>query len=369
MILFLMLGISAIFAAIASCNLLNRYTVIVCSMCSIVSLSILNGIRDLSVGTDLNVYGNSIFMQARANRFSLQDFLHECASMGMDERGYAALNFIIAQFTDNIHIFYFILGLLVNGIFYIAFFEMRSKIPFLLVWVTYLMIIYPSTLNLLRQSIALSFVALMGCCVLKERNVLSLFCVFMAIMFHNSAIFAIVIYAFMYSESRADDVRVQNVTVVLFLMFSTFIPSLVSVMNSKGLLSDKYSQYVMDDSSGISLLNSIIVRILFVIVSIYFLLKERNELNSYDKCLFSIIVADFLLIPLQSISPSAFRIALYYSIFKIPGYPLLCCKFRGMKNITYSFYIIFTIMYFYTQTIKNGSGQIFPFIVSPDVIF
>lgn len=368
MILFVMLSVSALFALISSSYGLSKHSAVFFSICSITSVSVLNGIRDLSIGTDLGVYGNNVFMQARSNILSFHDYMIECRTIGMTEYGYAMFNYIVAQFTSNVHIFYFVLGIFVNGLFYISNFRNRGYIPFPIAWVTYLMIIYPATLNLLRQGVALALVSLMGSFLLSKKYISAFICILIAFTFHNSSAFALIIYIFLYVMYHLCNTRRQNMAVFAFLCISAFVPTIVSVLDSKGLLSDKYSQYVADATLADSMLNSVIVRIPFVILSVYFLIKERKESNKLDKSLFGLVGAEILLLPLQQISSSAFRIALYYGIYKIPGYSLLCKRFGEMRKIAYPIYIIYLIIYFYIQTVKNGSGEIYPFIVASDIL-
>lgn len=368
MILFVMLSVSALFAFLSSSYGLNRYCAAFFSICSVVSVSVLNGIRDLSIGTDLGVYGNNVFMQARANMLSFHDYMIECKTIGMTEYGYAIFNYIIAQFTSNIHIFYFLLGVFVNSIFYISVFRNREYIPFSVAWITYLMIIYPATLNLLRQGVALALISLMGSFLLSNKNISAVLCILAACSFHNSAAFAFIIYIFIYLICRVDSAYRQDMIVLLFLCVSAFVPTIVSWLDSKGLLSDKYSQYVFDTSLTVSLFNSLIVRIPFVILSVYYLIKERSESNKIGKSLFGLVGAEILLLPLQHISSSAFRVTLYYGVYKIPGYSLLCKKFQGMSKIAYLVYVVYLMVYFYIQTIRNGSGEIYPFVVAADVL-
>ncbi|PAU69000.1 brp/Blh family beta-carotene 15,15'-monooxygenase [Bifidobacterium criceti] len=368
MILFVMLSASALFAFLSSSHVLNRYYSAFFSICSVVSVSVLNGIRDLSIGTDLGVYGNNVFIQARANMLSFHDYMFECKAIGMTEYGYAIFNYIIAQFSSNIHIFYFLLGIFVNSIFYISGFRNRERIPFSIAWITYLMIIYPATLNLLRQGVALALISLMGSFLLSNKNISALLCILAACSFHNSAVFAFIIYIFIYLICRVNAAHRQNMIVLVFLCVSAFVPTVVSWLDSKGLLSDKYSQYVVDTSLSISLISSLIARIPFFVLSAYYLIKERSDSNKIDKSLFGIVGAELLLLPLQNISSSAFRVALYYGVYKIPGYPLLCKKFRGMSKIAYIIYVIYLMSYFYIQTIRNGSGEIYPFVVAADTL-
>jgi hypothetical protein len=59
---------------------------------------------------------NAIF-GAAYNSSDLLSFLNYCNDIGMKEIGYALLNYVIGLVTANVHVYYGILGLVVNGIF------------------------------------------------------------------------------------------------------------------------------------------------------------------------------------------------------------------------------------------------------------
>ena len=64
--------------------------------------SILAGVRDFSIGTDINVYGNIWF--ERAHNISLYQYL-KWASVSSIGIVYALLNYIVGLFTEDAHVF------------------------------------------------------------------------------------------------------------------------------------------------------------------------------------------------------------------------------------------------------------------------
>lgn len=117
------------------------------------------------------------------------------------------------------------------------------------------------------------------------------------------------------------------------------------------------------------MLNAFAVRLPFVMLAIFFLIRRKSDLDVFGRIVYSCIVAEMLLVPLQQISSSAFRIALYYGIFKIAAYPSLCKRIPTSKWLIYVVYISYLCLYFYLQTIVGGANEIYPFLVASDSIY
>ena len=66
----------------------------------ILSLSIIGGCRNTTVGTDVEVYGVSWFEKA-CDYNNITDYLKD---MNKEDGGYVVLNYIVSRFTNNINI-------------------------------------------------------------------------------------------------------------------------------------------------------------------------------------------------------------------------------------------------------------------------
>lgn len=113
--------------------------------------------------------------------------------------------------------------------------------------------------------------------------------------------------------------------------------------------------------------NAVLVRLPFIILSLFYLVQDRKKNNDENKILWTLVLAESTLLPLQLISPSLFRIALYLGIFKIPGYASLIKHCRFSKSLLYSVYAAYLLFYFMYMTVIGGSNQIYPFVVANDL--
>ena len=154
--------------------------------------SILGGVRDYSIGTDIRVYGNTWFYLARSssNLFSLLG----AASASSIGALYATFNFVVSRFTDNPHWFYFWYCFAENLIVLIALRENRKLISITGGWATYLLLFYNLNFNMLRQGMAL-VILLLGFKYIREEKFLKfILVVLFAYLFHNTAIIALLVY-------------------------------------------------------------------------------------------------------------------------------------------------------------------------------
>lgn len=362
--------LSSFFAFLTSAPYFEKYTPVfkvVNGVLSVLSLSILNWIRDFSIGTDVEGYGNAVFGFVRSYP-QYDDFVQACSSMSMHERGYAILNYVVGSFVNNAHVYYLILGLIVNGVFFVSCYLLRYYVDFMLAWLTFLLLLYPSTLNLLRQGVALALVFMMGALALRKHYILSLLSLLLAMEFHESAIIGVVIYLFIVLVVNMSTVRSTNIVVVGFIAAMIPISTIIQWMNSRGYLSDKYAQYVVEVGTQTSILNSVLVRLPFAMVALYCLIRERNARDDSLKVFSALILAELAFLPLQQISSSVFRIALYIGVFKISAYASVISRLKIPKATINILYIMYLVFYFCYQIIYLGSNEIYPFIMTSDSI-
>lgn len=336
--------------------------------------SVLNGIRDFSIGTDVLVYGNAVFHAGVMNR-SFGGFLASCDMIGMSERGYALLNWIIAKVTSDVHFFYFVLGLLTNGLAFIAIKKYTGHLNVAIAWLTYLLVFFPTTMNMLRQSLAIVLVLFIPYCLSRGKVLRSFIILAVASTVHQSALFAIVLYLY-YAAAATIERRdassghmfwIPSMSLV-FLAVVAMVPSFIQIANDLGLLSDKYANYASGVLAGASITNGILVRFPFLLLAGWMLLSKKRGNGPLTDTYLMCILAEGVLLPLQLLSMAAFRISLYFGIFKVISYPAIIKRLGIPKEISYLFYIAFVIFYFVYQTIISGSGEVYPFVISPDFL-
>lgn len=121
---------------------------------AVIIVSIIAGLRDYTVGTDISTYGNYLFNAANKNSH-LIDYIKLYPDIDLL---YLVLNFIITRFFDNAHWLYFVIGILIYGFTLKGIIFYRRKISVSIGWLCFLFIFYGDTLNAMRQFIALAIV-------------------------------------------------------------------------------------------------------------------------------------------------------------------------------------------------------------------
>lgn len=344
------------------------------ALLAVISVSILNWIRDYSIGTDVTYYGNHTFNVACMESSFLHYFRYCEDYIGMHEVGYAALNYLVSRFTQSAHDFYLVLGLLVNGLAYAACCRARKYCPVTLSWLAFLLLFFPTTLNMLRQSLALVMVAYAFLGLPKTGWKRYLMWVLLAFLVHQSAAFALVLlppYAVLSNcqDGSGEGMRRTSralVWIVVFIAFVAASTTMLGALSDMGLLPSKYTQY-LEKSNEKSLVNSVLIRIPFVLISAWLILARRDKLDAMEMCLLACALCEFALLPLQNVSTAAFRISLYFGIFKMASYPLALYRLKFPRWVSVPVLIAYLLFFFVYQVIYSGNGEVYPFVIAPDL--
>lgn len=372
MIYYVTFAISSFFCRISELSFKKKSLTlgIIFALIAICCLTWMCGVRDLSIGTDIRVYGNNTFQMAT---FSHDFYQYIVSLQGINggfefnEIGYTIFNFLVSRFTNDIHVFLFVLGFLINGIIFLSIYLIKDRISLTLAWLTYCFLFFSTTLNLLRQSVALAFV-LLGIVLLYRGKIIASFLSFLiALLFHNSAIFAFVVYLFGLLITRTTTRKWMKRNSEVFIIVVLLIPKMISVLNQHGLLLDKYYQYLVLSQSNANV-TSVLLRLPMVILIIFELIYYRKRLSKNTVWIYMIVIGELFLIPLQSINSTVGRLMLFFGISKIIVYPMAIKNVMVQnylyKNLIKIGYLLFLMYIFYQQIIISGYNQIYPFIFS-----
>lgn len=338
----------------------NKYLFIFIIFCSLISLTILNGIRDFNIGTDVKVYGNAIFYLA-TNSTSFKQFM---ASTDI-EIGYKLLNYIVSLFTSSVHVFYFILGLITNFTYMRAILLFKNDIPITISWIIYLFLFYGNTLNIMRQGLAIGLVFL-GICYLLKKNkyIISIIYLFLSISFHNSGFVGIILFLIAIYLMKIKNLKKGLNKIILFSFISSFFTQTVFLfLNNLGVLGEKFNQYTTYNSRPSEIgFSSYVLKSPFLIYSVmyYNRIISKNYVHGF---LFICIFFDFIFVSLRSIDITTNRITLYFAVFKVIMFPLLIEQNskRGNRICLYIFTLIYVFLMWYFQIVARGDGEIYPF--------
>ncbi|MEE1495740.1 MAG: EpsG family protein [Anaerostipes hadrus] len=289
--------------------------------------SIIAGVRDYSVGTDVLLYGNAWFEKA-CSYSSMYQYLMKAKeySVGL---GYAAVNYLVSRFSSSPHMFYFIYELLLLIILYNALRPYKEKINISYAFIVYYLLFFNNSLNILRQAMAIVLVLYSYKFARKDEFVKFTIVIIVAYLFHSSAIVGIVIYPICWAYSRQFDKRWIKPLVVLssfslicgyrlvfdFLAKSILIPGL------------RYEKYLSQDIIGgryIGLVYWTII-ILFLINT-----RQKNKNIISDAVVIETILymsATFVLLPFLG-SALLSRISFYFDVFQVLYLPVVATNLK-----------------------------------------
>ncbi|ARW22627.1 EpsG family protein [Levilactobacillus brevis] len=331
-------------------------------------LSILNGARNFNIGTDIGVYGNITFQTASVTN-SLYSFWKQSIQIysGTPEPGYILLNYVISRFTTDPHIFYFILGLVTNGVMaYVTWLYRRQASP-VIIYMCYILLFYGTSLNLLRQSVALVFELPMIYFLTKNKKGWAILWGGMAVSFHFSAILLIFPVFLYYLLSKTNHPAKAGLRA--FLLSTLFVLVLIPFIryaSFNGLFDSKYMNYVNDAvTSELSPINGILVRLLPILYMAYAALVDKNR-GRFDPLLILCLVMssiDTILVPILVQSQAMSRLGLYFGMMRIIGIPMSINRVKSFWGRFFStlFILVFMVIIWYLQNVIQGNNDIFPF--------
>ena len=345
---------------------MNRCLQVFFAILGITILAIVCGIRDYSIGTDTLEY-NSYFYYIDLSK----DLLSYCKSLKKIfdiEYTYSFFSYILGRIWLNAHFCYFMFQFLIGSNIYLALNKLRNKISISLGWLTYCFMFYVLSFNGLRQCIALSFILLVVSFGLNGKKLSSIISLILASLFHNASIVAIIIYLIILIIKKSR--RSQIKYVYLFAsLFAIMFPYIVRYTSLISMLSDKYSNYIVD-GSNISLVSSLLIRLPMILLMLVDILMNHRVIGNNEYAIYLIVFMELIMIPVQNISTAAGRVLLFWGINKIIAYPLvLKHMYMGslIKKVVFvSLYIAFLAFVFYFQIIINNNNQVYPFIISND---
>lgn len=323
---------------------------------------ILAAARSMNVGTDVKVYGYSVFNTAvKSTRFSDMNYLRGWYQI---ELGYRAINFIISRFTDNL---FWILGaiqLFINILVYQAlkYFKNHVCTEFRISWgmLIFYLLFYNETLNLMRQSMALAIVLFTFRYIYQNKPVRYFIGVVLAMQFHVTAIVALLFYPLYYLIVIKDKKKLLYGIVTGCLVSGTVLPRIIVVVIQSGLLGEKFNRYLSLGEGAFSL-TQMIIRIPFVILLFYFSRKRRLEGQNTNYWM-AVLLLDFAFAELRSSLTPLYRISLYFSWFKMQAYYDIVRGSRrcNQKYIQWGMITFFLVLWWY-QNVYMGNNGTYPY--------
>lgn len=242
--------ISIFFTYFAEKNTKNRFIFCLYSFTAIFALSLLAGLRDYSIGTDVTWYVTPYFDTPKKNFVSLWN------SASNLEPAFFLLIWCVKILGGNVSVALFFIQFISIFTFYYFFYKNRDNAPMHISMFVYCFVFYNFSLSLMRQFLAVPF-ALLAYYFLKEkRNIRFIISSLVAVMFHYASIFLLlIIFVFLFKEESKSSVYIKRVFLILFVFLFINLGWTLKVLNMVGIISNTYYDrfIVRVDEGGVNI--------------------------------------------------------------------------------------------------------------------
>lgn len=345
--------ITILATALAHKNQSSRVLLIFYSSMAIITPSVLAGLRDVTIGTDTSLYGIPCYEVA-------------------EKTGSLALTLAASEwdplFTIMVYLGY-IGGDIAWSLFYVELFVMsnvffaiyliRDELKMWKAMFVFLFIFFNFSLNIMRQSMALSVCLLAFVLILKNYKKISLSLFLLAFFCHRTTIvFSLPLLLYYYTVIKGN--KVKTIHIFYMLLFLLFIRPLGLFIISHGFLSGHFLPYFEEEETMYSNTNTLSQIILLGFSMIFY----RGLLKKDNIDYFSVRISMFTFVFFMSsiISLWAFRMAYYFEILTVITFPRLMAK-KMMPNTKIAKFVFFCflILYWLIDIVINGVGQTYPY--------
>ena len=312
MIYLLIFSLSLISSALAiNCYKKNKIIFLVFSCIAILLPSILAGLRDKSIGIDVEWY--IIPSLNQVTKMSYYDFM---ASLSTPEYFFYTLIYLVQFLPNPLFWALFFVELLIVTPLYISAFMNRKNVHPTFVLFAFFMLIYNFSFSLMRQFIAASFIVLaISLFYYRKEKVLPLILLICSIFFHSSSVFIILITVLFYLFRRS--------SVFLFFLSVLMLISIANIGSILLLLSNfsnvflRYYNSFMNRENESSFFTVEIANFIFLIL-IYRFLCNRSYLKANKMYLFHLLFLFGVFLSFGSIFSSyVIRFSYYFRFFGI----------------------------------------------------
>lgn len=327
----------------------GRMTYILSQKASLITcvllLATVQGFRAYSVGTDTKSY---VEMFLYPDKYG-----HEI--------GFKLLCDAIRWISDSPSMFLFTCALIINGGVAIACYKM-SEIPCLsmLLWV--FLYYYFASFNAIRQYLAIALL-LNGYCYARSKKWLKyLFCLIMAVSFHQSAIIGIVFALIPIIDNGK---RAHALVVTAIILMTSCIPILWESIESFVIrYFPKYGTYFAQQADYVTSGGGIRQSIINVAIcaSFLFLVDNRSESRcKYDAILLLSVLLSFLQMWILMFD----RFLWYFEVFSIMAIPEVAkqsnSKIDSQSKMVYLVFVVLAACLFMLYYLYSGAHRVTPY--------
>lgn len=379
---------SCLFTKLASDYKLKnrRKAYVILSAIAVIIPCMLAALRDSSVGTDVEVYGDTFF--SRALTMDFFDFVTHQEESYL----YMVVVYICAHTVGTLQFQYFVLQALSIVPFYIV---LQRDDTVRYSWfglLIYYLMFFPYSLNLMKQSIAVA-ITFWGFKFVQERRFFKyVITIIIAVLFHYTAfigLFVYPVYILVHSTMKRDLVSADNneaekpsrksksaisrfvnkygqiiswLIIGITVIVLTQVGRLVTFLYQYNLTEYEYFYNKMSIANGINIYFLLLLAPIFIM---YLINRKYYERTSADmRPLFVLSLMGVILYEATAISSETYRISLYFYIFlPIFAKKLVAYKSRKDRNLWIVLLILVMALFSWFFFVHRSWCGIYPYVL------
>lgn len=309
----------------------RRHWFILFSVISILIPVMLAGLRDFSIGIDVESYLHKDYYWIGARDREPLDYFLFYANQNRRDVLFVTLLILLTRITSDFRIFLFVSHAIIMTGIYIGAFRMRKQVDPVMVLLLFFLFFFNQSLNIIRQHMAMAVIFAAFKDVLDRKYLR--YCIVVAIMamVHSAAVLAFTVpllHCFLYGNTPDGGFQLGKFTclgqkrlpmrmrklliaMVLAAVMFNFVPLCYFLIN-RGFISDKYLYYLDKERTSYAAIITILLAAEMVVIHI-FRAPMREKCPNYDFLTTGTAVY-LLLLQLTAFIHSSRRIAMFYCL-------------------------------------------------------
>lgn len=332
------------------------------ALCGILLVCLFAGARDLGIGTDTSVYGYSTYLSAMSRGL----VEHVSALSASSAPLFNAYAWVGARLTGSFGgmLFFIQLGSLLP--FYVVIRKVASAKTAVCILI-YMLLIFPFTMNVLKQGIAVSFVFVAG--YFAYRAKLAPFCIALltAVGFHLTAVVGILLYPLGLLVRDADSTKPLRrrtfafVAIVVCVCYAVVILFGEELVRMVAPLRDAYSYQLNAIGQGSVSIGNLLLLIAFAVVGGMCLEDKGKGLNRERSFLYILTVVGMAAYQFDVVAESLSRFAYYGVIFAPLFYQRMLVAQRRENFVLVVALLVLIALVFVYSIILMGNQAVYPY--------
>lgn len=309
-------------------------------------LCLFAGLRGTSVGTD--TYRTVLY---RFNNTNENASLGSVLSRGISEPLLVIIPYFIKKIINDYRVFLFVLQALTIAPIGVVTYKLKDRASIHIMMLVYMLLFFPISLNVMRQSIAAAWLLLALVSFLDKNYLKAAILTLLSTYFHGSVLIGVVLFAVVYflftNRNKALKAAFLFSALILSYLILSRWRALATWVISEGILTDEYSSYIgLMSGETVSSKTSFhyrtlvaeLLRLFSALIVLASTHRKNEVLNNKDIMLYlwSILasLAIFSVFALFFHTYLGDRFTLYLDYSQIPLYGLLIGRHQ-IKNTNY----------------------------------